>query len=254
MGKMFVHCQKDLLQYRASPYIHRQIDWDPIKTVKGWKNQNIYGTSLTLAITKAEVESRKFILGIGSYGRSFQPVNINMFGPNVKFTGSRDHSNASPGKCTNTAGYISNAEISEIVDGKVPGASVVENFYDKLSDSQIVTYTDNGNSIPTVTGGIFYFHEYKYEDEDKDDDGGSQDCPNNVKSFEEVEKLPDQCASYGAVQALNYKLSWVMSRFNYYSINPNTRNVPQDLGPGNANLLKTSQIHTQTYLGTILKE
>jgi hypothetical protein len=37
---------KDLLQYRASSYIYRDIDWDPIKSVSGWKGKVVHGTSL----------------------------------------------------------------------------------------------------------------------------------------------------------------------------------------------------------------
>ncbi|KXN64860.1 glycoside hydrolase family 18 protein, partial [Conidiobolus coronatus NRRL 28638] len=102
--------------------------------------------ALTMVITKAGAESRKIMLGLGLYGRSFQPADINCWTPDCKFTGTREQSNASPGRCTGTSGYISNAEISEIVSGKFSGTSIVMGpRYDQESDSYILTYTVNEN-------------------------------------------------------------------------------------------------------------
>ena len=71
-------------------------------------------------ITKAGVPSGKVVVGVSSYGRSFKMSAAGCDGPNCKFTGTNRVSNAAKGRCTGTAGYISNAEIAEIIEsGKV---------------------------------------------------------------------------------------------------------------------------------------
>jgi GH18 family chitinase len=65
-------------------------------------------------ITKAGVSSTKVIVGVSSYGRSFEMVDAGCTGPMCKYTG--PDSGATPGKCTNTAGYLANAEIDQIID------------------------------------------------------------------------------------------------------------------------------------------
>ena len=67
-------------------------------------------------ITKAGVASNKVVVGVASYGRSFKMAEAGCDGPMCKFTGSAGESDAYPGRCTNTAGYISNAEIGEIIE------------------------------------------------------------------------------------------------------------------------------------------
>ena len=65
-------------------------------------------------ITKAGVPSNKVLVGVSSYGRSFQMANPSCTGPSCLFTGDRRTSYARKGRCTNTGGYLANAEISEI--------------------------------------------------------------------------------------------------------------------------------------------
>lgn len=67
-------------------------------------------------ITKASVASNKVVVGISSYSRSFKIAAAGYDGPNCKFTGSPRESNAYPGRYTITPGYISNAEITEILE------------------------------------------------------------------------------------------------------------------------------------------
>lgn len=66
-------------------------------------------------ITKAGVPSNKVVVGVASYGRSFKMAQAGCDGPMCRFTGSPIVSNAYPSRCTSTGGYISNAEIGEIV-------------------------------------------------------------------------------------------------------------------------------------------
>ncbi|KAF6806557.1 chitinase [Colletotrichum plurivorum] len=65
-------------------------------------------------ITKAGVPSNKVLVGVSSYGRSFQMSYPSCTGPNCFYTGDRLTSYARKGRCTDTAGYMSNAEIGEI--------------------------------------------------------------------------------------------------------------------------------------------
>jgi len=65
-------------------------------------------------VTKAGVPSSKVIVGVSSYGRSFKMTTAGCDGPNCNFVGAE--SQAKPGACTGTAGYISNAEIQNIIN------------------------------------------------------------------------------------------------------------------------------------------
>jgi Glycosyl hydrolases family 18 len=64
-------------------------------------------------ITKAGVPSNKVVVGVSSYGRSFQMTTPGCYGSQCTFTG--PNSGATPGLCTQTAGYISDAEIYQII-------------------------------------------------------------------------------------------------------------------------------------------
>ena len=97
-------------------------------------------------ITKAGVDSTKLVVGVTSYGRGFRMSNPSCSGPFCTYTGARDHSNAYPGYCTGTPGYISNAEIRDIIDD---GQWTVKTSYDTLSDSNILIY-GTGNAFDWV--------------------------------------------------------------------------------------------------------
>ncbi|KFY72524.1 hypothetical protein V499_07337 [Pseudogymnoascus sp. VKM F-103] len=92
-------------------------------------------------ITKAGVPSNKILVGVTSYGRSFQMADPSCTGPNCLFTGDRTTSYARKGRCTKTGGYLANAELNEI-GGRT--------WMDVESDSKImvdgdlwVSYMDN---------------------------------------------------------------------------------------------------------------
>ncbi|KAH7029919.1 glycoside hydrolase superfamily, partial [Microdochium trichocladiopsis] len=98
---------------------------------------NITETMDALAmITRAGVPASKVIVGITSYGRSFKMADPNCWGPTCKYLGTRDNSPAQKGKCTNTGGYLANAEIDDIKNGSVP----FRELYDGGSDSDIMIY------------------------------------------------------------------------------------------------------------------
>lgn len=91
-------------------------------------------TSALSMITKAGVPSKKIVVGISSYGRSFKMSKAGCTGSDCTFEG--PDSSAAPGDCTNTAGYIADAEINQIIDEDT-SAKV---SYDKGSDSNILVY------------------------------------------------------------------------------------------------------------------
>ncbi len=100
---------------------------------------NITETINALAmITKAGAPSSKVVVGVSSYGRSFKMAQAGCDSPNCKFTGSPRDSNAAPGRCTNTGGYISNAEINEIAQS----GKVNKSWRDQSSGSSIMVYND----------------------------------------------------------------------------------------------------------------
>ncbi|KAL5087858.1 hypothetical protein Trisim1_007509 [Trichoderma cf. simile WF8] len=90
-------------------------------------------------ITKAGVPSNKVVVGTTSYGRSFAMAEAGCYGPDCTFLGSADDSQAAPGICTQTAGYISNAEIQEILANS---SRVNQNFIDPTSNTNILVYDD----------------------------------------------------------------------------------------------------------------
>jgi GH18 family chitinase len=99
---------------------------------------NLTETKQALAmITKAGVPAKKLIVGITSYGRSFKMADPGCWGPNCLFTGDSLSSQATKGKCTDTAGYIADAEIEEIMDDP---KRVVKSFLDKSSDTDVLIY------------------------------------------------------------------------------------------------------------------
>ncbi|KAK8028336.1 hypothetical protein PG991_005392 [Apiospora marii] len=73
------------------------------------------GKCIRSHVTKAGVPNNKIYVGESSYGRSFHMATEGCWGPMCEFTGSRTESDAKPGRCTNTGGYIANAEINEII-------------------------------------------------------------------------------------------------------------------------------------------
>ncbi|KAI9654755.1 MAG: hypothetical protein M1821_005749 [Bathelium mastoideum] len=98
---------------------------------------NLTETEFALAmITKAGVYTSQVVVGVSSYGRSFQMTSGSCTGPMCSFTG--PNSGASPGNCTRTPGYIANAEIQNIINSQS-----VDQYHDTDSDSDIVVYGGN---------------------------------------------------------------------------------------------------------------
>ncbi|KAL5316125.1 hypothetical protein ACEPPN_017003 [Leptodophora sp. 'Broadleaf-Isolate-01'] len=109
---------------------------------------NLTETRNSLAIiTKAGVPNNKVFVGEASYGRSFRMATDGCWGPMCDFTGSRIQSDANPGRCTKTGGYLGNAEVDEII--RRGGAA--QTFHDGASNSDILLYQGDYVSYMTPT-------------------------------------------------------------------------------------------------------
>ncbi|KAL5050619.1 hypothetical protein BDW71DRAFT_215869 [Aspergillus fruticulosus] len=93
-----------------------------------------YGSLVMM--TKAGVPSHKIVVGVTSYGRSFKMADATCRGPLCTFLGERNNSPAKPGRCTETGGYISNFEISEIMEE----GGAIKSWYDEETDSDYLVY------------------------------------------------------------------------------------------------------------------
>ena len=101
--------------------LHGQWDYDNEWSSPGCPGGNclrshINKTETTLAlamITHAGVPASKVIVGMALYGRSFKMTAPGCYGPDCTFTGPL--SGATKGRCTDTAGYLSNYEIRDII-------------------------------------------------------------------------------------------------------------------------------------------
>ncbi|KAG5804982.1 hypothetical protein H9Q74_010194 [Fusarium xylarioides] len=99
---------------------------------------NLTETENSLAmVTKAGVEARKLVVGVSSYGRSFKMSSVRCKGPACTFAG--PESGAAKGKCTDTAGYISNAELKALVHSH---SGDVEKWHDAKTDSDYMIFDD----------------------------------------------------------------------------------------------------------------
>lgn len=91
--------------------------------------------------------NNKVFVGEASYGRSFHMAQDGCWGAMCEFTGSRTQSDAKPGRCTDTGGYLAAAEIMEIIQ-RGDGAKT---FRDSDSDSDIMLYQGDYISYMTPT-------------------------------------------------------------------------------------------------------
>lgn len=80
--------------------------------------------------------NNKIFVGEASYGRSFHMAVDGCWGPLCDFTGTRTQSDAAPGRCTKTGGYMGLAELNEIIK-QGDGAQFL---HDDDSDTDIILY------------------------------------------------------------------------------------------------------------------
>lgn len=97
-------------------------------------------------ITKAGMPSSKVVVGVTSYGRSFEMTMAGCYTETCTFTGPL--SGATPGKCTGTAGYIAQSEFFLII---AAGGNILSFLDASLSnilvyhDNQWISYIDDSN-------------------------------------------------------------------------------------------------------------
>ncbi|OCK75262.1 glycoside hydrolase family 18 protein [Lepidopterella palustris CBS 459.81] len=132
-------------------------------------------------ITKAGASSNKVIVGVTSYGRSFQMTNSGCTGPMCTYTGPL--SGATPGICTQTAGYISNAEINDIIARN----GNIQQFKDIKSDSNILVY----NSVQWVAYMDDNTKNNRISQYQKWNFGGMTDWAVDLQSFSGPDPIPD---------------------------------------------------------------
>ncbi|KAE8404906.1 hypothetical protein BDV37DRAFT_293585 [Aspergillus pseudonomiae] len=131
--------------------LHGQWDVDSKSSMPGCEAGNCLRSHVNktethnsmVMITKAGVEARQVVIGVTSYARSFRMTDESCSGPLCTYAGAKYQSAAYAAPCTTTAGYISNAELNDIINH--PGNySIVKSYIDKDSDSNILMYGNPG--------------------------------------------------------------------------------------------------------------
>ncbi|PTB47685.1 glycoside hydrolase family 18 protein [Trichoderma harzianum CBS 226.95] len=204
---------------------------------------NLTETKYALAmITKAGVDARKVVVGLSSYARSFGLVNRaacekSLNDPLCRFKG--PNSTATPGECTGTAGYISNAELQEIIDLDSNDTRV---DYDPQSDTYMVFYGSNWAAYMPDESKAFRTALYKasnlggtvdwavdlqeYTDDSLDpyDDDGDlpytdplPPCNDEYETMEALDaatgNIPEHCITLYTLTALNHLLKQSLSNY-----------------------------------------
>ncbi|KAL2023348.1 hypothetical protein VTK56DRAFT_3086 [Thermocarpiscus australiensis] len=98
----------------------------------------------------AGVPSNKVVVGVASYGRSFAMADAGCYTEECFYLGDKMNSMALPGVCTGTAGYISNAEIKDILND---ASRVSQSYIDEVSNSNILVY-DNVQWVGWMSDGV----------------------------------------------------------------------------------------------------
>lgn len=201
---------------------------------------NLTETMYTLAmITKAGVPSNKITVGVSSYGRSFGMTQPGCSGPMCPFGGPK--STATPGMCTDTAGYIANAEIDMIVSLNDTGTKA---WYDRDSNSNIMVYGGNQwvayMDLDTKTSRTTYYKSLNFagivdwaidlQAFQANDDGNPDDnsdlplsqplkpCTSNFNTMEDLDaaanSIPDNCKALYTAATLSNVLNTAVKSYN----------------------------------------
>jgi len=128
-------------------------DYGNNNSVEGCDNGNCARSHVNLTetenalsmLTKAGVSSTKIMMGVSSYGRGFRLEDPGCDGTNCRYTGSNTVSNARKGECTDTGGYISDAEIRNIIQNSNDWPHF-KSYHDDASASDILIYGDDSGT------------------------------------------------------------------------------------------------------------
>lgn len=197
---------------------------------------NMTETSYALSmITKAGVPASKVVVGMAKYGRSFKMSDPSCHSPECTFTG--PESGAIEGRCTKTAGYISNFEINEIVNGN--GTKSYQKYHDEgdilvydhdqwVSYLSAETYESRVNWVKDHNlGGISDWAIdlekdllEEFPEDGKDDDEDSEeicDVSLTFKSLEDLDavagKFSQYCVELYAAEALRFELETALDKY-----------------------------------------
>ncbi|KAF9894646.1 hypothetical protein FE257_006534 [Aspergillus nanangensis] len=199
---------------------------------------NLTETEYSLAmLTKAGVSTNMVYVGVPSYGRSFGMADKDCTDPSCHFTGSRDHSNAAPGRCTKTPGIIANAEIYEILTLEEQDKV----YYDGSSDSNIIVWNNTWAAFmdsDTLISRTNYYKKLQFagtvdwaadlkqftgDDGNRDGDFGDPPAPDlgpcdaTFDSIEDLgdsgDSIPQHCAAQYILQTLSAELDVAMKNY-----------------------------------------
>ncbi|KAJ5724680.1 glycoside hydrolase [Penicillium malachiteum] len=123
--------------------LHGQWDWNNTYADPGCPDGGCLRSHVNLTetlnslsmITKAGVSSNQVAVGVASYARSFQMTDAGCYTEDCTFTG--PDSGATPGACTQTAGYISNAELESVIEDEE-----VYMYIDDTSNSNVMVWNE----------------------------------------------------------------------------------------------------------------
>ncbi|KAK0705051.1 hypothetical protein B0H67DRAFT_498289 [Lasiosphaeris hirsuta] len=236
--------------------LHGQWDYNNSWASPGCKSGNCLRSHINMTetmnalsmVTKAGAETRKLIVGVTSYGRSFRMAKADCDGPNCFFTGSANVSEAEPGECTGTSGYIADAEIRRI-NNFYAGDSRdgFKSWYDKGSESDIMVWpSSKGNNWVSYMGpdekkkridkykglnmggttdwaidlGAFYEAEKGGAHDNDDGDVGafSAVCDKDYKDLDSIERdaetIPVNCRSLYTIEVLSLMLDQLVDKYH----------------------------------------
>lgn len=129
-------------------------------------------------ITKAGVPSNMIVVGVSSYGRSFQMNTPGCWTEQCTYTG--PDSGAYPGRCTNTPGYISDYEIGEILEHNPTAQKHFDtDAYSNIvvfNNTQWVAYMDAENKATrkALYPGLAFLGDADWAVDLQSEDGGKQ--------------------------------------------------------------------------------
>ncbi|KAL4903811.1 hypothetical protein BDW74DRAFT_185906 [Aspergillus multicolor] len=192
---------------------------------------NLTETMYSLAmLTKAGAATKQIVVGVTSYGRSFEMTDASCTGPMCTFTG--PESGATPGMCTDTAGYIANAEIDLLIDSD----NSTQVLFDGATDSDIIIYdstqwvaymTNTTKSTRTtyyqslnMAGTSEWAIDLETADEEDDESEDWDACDTTYSSLDAISadsgNIPDYCMNTYIVGAQQTTLDKALE--NYTSI------------------------------------
>lgn len=195
---------------------------------------NITETFTALSMmTKAGMPSNKIAVGITSYGRSFKMAEEGCYTEMCLFTGSKMHSNAAPGMCTDEPGYIADAEILDMREHYLTHVKEDELLADTIvyNKTEYVSYMGPENKLARQLIYNFYnlggtsdwaidLQSFRYDDYFDEDYNMTplEPCDGSYDSIEDVKddssNIPGHCMEGYLVGALGKMLEKALDKYD----------------------------------------